>query len=50
MTQDNNSLVANVGSPVNDVELLDEAIDSSIITADVEVSENGTAGELVRCV
>lgn len=49
MTQDNNSLVANVGTPVNDGELLDEANDSSIITADVEVMENGTASELVRC-
>lgn len=42
-TQDNNSLVANVGSPVGDGELFDEANDSSIITAEVEDLENGTA-------
>ncbi|XP_037031575.1 uncharacterized protein LOC119071060 isoform X2 [Bradysia coprophila] len=46
VTQDNNSLVANVGSPVNDGELLDDTNDSSIITADVEVLENGTASEV----
>lgn len=48
LTQDNNSLVANIGSPVSDGELFDEANDSSITTAEVEVLENGTASELVR--
>lgn len=48
ITQDNNSLVANIGSPVSDGELFDEANDSSITTAEVEVLENGTASELVR--
>lgn len=48
MTQDNNSLVANIGSPVSDVELLDETNDSSITTAEVEVLENGTVSEVVR--
>lgn len=49
-TQDNNSLVANVGSPVSDGELLDETNDSSIITADVDVLENGKAAGLVSFV
>lgn len=46
--QDNNSLVANVGSPVSDGELLDETNDSSIVTAEVDVLENGIASEEVR--
>lgn len=43
-------MVANVGSPVNG-NLLDETNetnDSSIITAEVEVLENGVASEAVR--
>lgn len=54
ITDDNNSLVANIGSPVSDGQLLDEMLDetndSSILTADVEALENGTASKLVRFV
>lgn len=49
-TQDNNSLEANIGTPVSDGELLDETNDSSIITAEVEVLENGLNGSSTEAV